>query len=137
MNIRALDYLPRAELSSVMNLEWEHLDELASSAHLLGFEVIALDLADCASKSDLLKRVAVAAHFPESFGHNWDALTDALSDMAWLPACGYLFIIRHSDVFIEHHPEVFGVFHDILVETTHFWAGYDTPFWCCIVKEDC
>ena len=33
--------------------------------------------------------IGKALRFPEWFGHNWDALTDCLLDMGWLPAAGY------------------------------------------------
>jgi hypothetical protein len=35
------------------------------------------------TKADLLSTLARALHFPDSFGHNWDALVDSLSDLSF------------------------------------------------------
>ena len=37
------------------------------------------------TKSELLADFARALHFPDWVGHNWDALSDALRDLSWLP----------------------------------------------------
>ncbi|HRG72048.1 MAG TPA: barstar family protein, partial [Thauera aminoaromatica] len=47
---------------------------------------LRIDLAGCTDKAGVLARIATALHFQESFGHNWDALSDCLCDLSWLPA---------------------------------------------------
>jgi hypothetical protein len=44
------------------------------------------DVAGCSDKAGLLARTADALEFPAWFGHNWDALADCLTDLAWRPA---------------------------------------------------
>ncbi|WP_233257717.1 barstar family protein [Micromonospora sp. S4605] len=34
--------------------------------------------------------------FPGYFGWNWDALSDCLRDLSWLPADGYLIVIENA-----------------------------------------
>ena len=43
---------------------------------------IRVDLAGCSDKATLLARLAAALQFPDWFGHNWDALSDCLTDLS-------------------------------------------------------
>jgi len=62
----------------------------------LGYAVFHVDLDGCADKAALLARIGVALHFPDWFGHNWDALADCLADMSWRPAPGYVIFLDHA-----------------------------------------
>jgi len=57
-------------------------DTSPADAHL----DVRIDLAGCTDKATLLARFAAALHFPDWFGHNWDALSDCLTDLSWLAA---------------------------------------------------
>ena len=46
-----------------------------------GWHVASLDTTGAPGKTALLAGVQLALGFPEWFGHNWDALADALSDV--------------------------------------------------------
>ncbi len=41
-------------------------------------------------KASLIEACARAFAFPDWVGRNWDALADALGDLSWLPADGFL-----------------------------------------------
>jgi hypothetical protein len=69
----------------------EDLTEMAAGH---GWIPIVVDLAGVTDKGGLLDRLAAAARFPDYTGRNWDALQDALGDLAWLgPADGYLLVL--------------------------------------------
>ena len=68
-------------------LHAEGLRERAMAAQLDWFEA---DLAAATTKTKLLGVLAAAGGFPAGFGHNWDALADALGDLSWRPAAGYV-----------------------------------------------
>ncbi len=84
-----------------------------------------LDGAALPGKAELLKALAAAFAFPGHFGHNWDAALDVLSDFSWLPARGWVCVLRHADTFRAAHPRV----HDTLLETfraaAERWHGRD------------
>ena len=44
----------------------------------------------------LFDEMAAAFQFPYYFGENWDALDECLADLSWLPAAGYVILIRES-----------------------------------------
>ncbi len=43
-----------------------------------------------ATRAAFFDEAAAALHFPPTFGENWDAFYDCLTDLAWLPAEGYV-----------------------------------------------
>ncbi|MEM7205998.1 MAG: barstar family protein [Planctomycetota bacterium] len=47
-------------------------------------------------KTELLAALAGALSFPEYFGDNWDALSDCMTDLSWLPAKRVLLV--HADL---------------------------------------
>ena len=40
--------------------------------------------------------LAAALQFPAYFGGNWNAVTDCLRDLQWLPGAGYLVVITNA-----------------------------------------
>ena len=104
-------------------------ESLAEAAALLGFAVLRIDLAGCASKNDVLERFAQALRFPGWFGRNFDALADSLGDLSWLPADGYLLLIEHSDAWRQADDENFATLLDILNEAAASWGDQGVPFW--------
>jgi RNAse (barnase) inhibitor barstar len=55
-----------------------------------GWRSIVVDGRAARDKASLLAVCARAFAFPDWVGRNWDALADALGDLSWLPADGYL-----------------------------------------------
>jgi len=123
---------------------------LAEAAETLDYEVVRIDLRACAGKSQLLEQLGEAMRFPDWFGNNWDALADALTDLSWWPANGYLLLLEHSgdwqrasgqgpgdaratdaraDDADDARAADLAVLLDILNETARAWAEQDTAFW--------
>ena len=66
----------------------QHIDAVHSIAgHALWIDI---DVASVRTKADLMEAFAGALALPEPFGCNWDALADALADLSWRPAEGYV-----------------------------------------------
>jgi RNAse (barnase) inhibitor barstar len=82
---------------------------------------IEVDLSHCTSKSDLLEALARALHFPDWFGHNWDALADCLMDLSWLPARRYSLTLLHPEKLFQTNPDVLDTALIILDEAATFW----------------
>ncbi len=49
-----------------------------------GWQLLRADLSAVTDKAGLLTALAAAIEAPEHFGHNWDALVDVWTDLAWL-----------------------------------------------------
>jgi RNAse (barnase) inhibitor barstar len=55
-----------------------------------GWRSIVVDGRAARDKASLIEACARAFAFPEWVGRNWDALADALGDLSWLAADGFL-----------------------------------------------
>ena len=49
----------------------------------------------------LFDEFAAVFQFPDYFGENWDALSECLVDLSWMPAGGYVVAIRDSAVMLS------------------------------------
>src|SRR5215468_2567117 len=66
-------------------------------ARLDGTKMTDADHAFCEFSDALL--------FPGYFGWNWDALSDCLRDLNWLPADGYLIIVENASRLLSSSAE--------------------------------
>ncbi len=102
----------------------EEVDDLASRAGAAGWQLIHLDGSAIATKADYLQAWCDAARFPETFGHNWDALADAITDLSWLHAAGYVVVI--DGLATGETWEQTGW--EVLEESCQSWADNGTAF---------
>ncbi|RPE80189.1 barstar family protein [Vulcaniibacterium tengchongense] len=124
--------LADARHSGVYFVDARDTEAMAQAAGGLGYAVLRIDLAGCADKAALLRRFAAAGGFPDWFGHNWDALADALADLSWKPAAGYLLLVEHAGDWRAAHGEDFDTLLEILGEAAARWAEADTAFWALL-----
>ncbi len=72
---------------------------------------------------DLFAEAARALRFPDYFGANWDALSDCLTDLSWVPAPAYLLVVEHADqVLVDEPPDRLEVWRRVLSETARVWG---------------
>ncbi len=115
--------------SGVYQADAGDLDSLAALARDAGLRLLRVDLAACRDKRTLLMRLATQLDFPGQFGHNWDALSDALRDLAWLPAAqGYALLFDGAEALARHAPRDRDTLLDVLDEAARAWAARDVPF---------
>ncbi len=95
---------------------------LRESADDCGFVLFEADLENARGKGQVLAEMARVLGSPGWFGHNWDALADALSDLSWRKAPGYVLVL-HGVVTSDE------ILNDILDMTVAFWKLHDKPFW--------
>ncbi|MBF6023186.1 barstar family protein [Lysobacter niastensis] len=107
-------------------------DAMADAGAALDYAVMRVDLSGCHGKDELMKRLATAGNFPDWFGGNWDALADALDDLSWLPAPGYLLLVEHAGGWRDAHGEEFDTLLDILNEAAFHWADDRKAFWALL-----
>lgn len=118
-----------AELAAPREFPPAALAALQAAANRLSFPFAHVDLTPARDKDDLLAALALALKLPDWFGHNWDALTDCLSDLSWRPAPGYVIFIEGHDALRAAHPEDFNTLLEIFAETADYWREEDVAFW--------
>lgn len=106
----------------------DNLPALETAAHDAGLSVHRIDLQGCDGKHELLRRIAAALAFPSGFGHNWDALSDSLRDLGWLPGRGYVLAFAHGGDLRTASPNDFATFVEVLAEAATDWAARDVRF---------
>jgi|SRR5579884_1152181 len=87
-----------------------------------GFAVRLFQGKKCRTKSGLMGEFARVLEFPSYFGKNWDAFEECLTDLYWLPAPGYLFIVTDAEQVLADHDEEYRQFITILEEAGKVWA---------------
>lgn len=104
-------------------------DELFEATGQAGFVMFDADMAKVYGKGEFLAAVAQAVKAPEWFGHNWDALADALGDLSWRPSSGYVLLLRDGGEMLGLSPEDHAAATEILSGTVNFWKSQGKPFW--------
>ncbi|MFF2078302.1 barstar family protein [Kitasatospora sp. NPDC058162] len=87
-----------------------HLEEDARRSSFLlppsGTSYVAwLDGAEMGNEQGLFEQMSVRLRFPVYFGWNWNALSDCLRDLKWVPADHYLIIIERSALMLQECAE--------------------------------
>lgn len=122
--------------AGVYFLPEDDIDELLEATAVNRFACLRIDLRDCADKHELLRRIADALHFPAHFGHNWDALADALGDLRRGDVPGFVLLFEHSQVLRRAATADFKAAMEVLQAACRDWADRQTPFWCFIALPD-
>ena len=104
-------------------------DELRTATAHAGFALFEVDMAAVQGKDEFIAAVAQAIHAPEWFGHNWDALADALADLSWHPAPGYVLLLHSGGETLGLSTGEHATAAEIFVCTTSFWKLQGKPFW--------
>ena len=114
----------------------DDLRTIAMAARDAGLLARSIDLRGCKTKATLLLRVAIALDTPTGSGRNWDALSDQLRDLGWLPAPGYALLFDDASDLRDADEASFDTLLDILQEAATEWAGRDIPFWAFLALAE-
>lgn len=107
----------------------EDLGTLGMVARDAGLLARSIDLRGCRTKATLLLRMSMALDAPTGSGRNWDALSDQLRDLSWLPAQGYALLFDDASGMRDADETSFDTLLDILQEAATDWAKRGIPFW--------
>lgn len=105
------------------------VDTLCSAVDAAGFALFDADLKGVKGKQNLLHALAAAARFPPEFGANWDALADALCDLSWHQASGYVLLLRNTSDTLGLSAHDREVAQDIFADTVVYWRQQKKSFW--------
>ena len=114
----------------------EDLDTLDVAARDAGLVVRRIDLGGCADKATMMMRIGTALDFPSGSGRNWDALTDRLRDLSWLPADGYALLIDMAGDLRDADEGDFDTLLEILEDTASDWVARKVPFWAFLALPE-
>ena len=78
------------------------------------------------------RRLARACGFPDWVGANWDALSDALRDLSWRPAPGYVLLVENAAAWRTANLQDFDTLLEVLNEAAFEWAREDIAFWALL-----
>lgn len=123
-------------LASCLLVDARQRDDCADAAAGIGLQTVTVDCAGACHRDEALARFAQALRFPDTFGVNWDALLDCITDLSWWPASGYLLLIDNTEPWSDAEPEAFATLFDVLQETASRWAACSVPFWSMISQRD-
>jgi hypothetical protein len=105
------------------------VETLRSAAEEAGFVLFDTDLKGVKGKQNLLNALAAAASFPPGFGVNWDALADALCDLSWHDASGYVLLLRNTSDTLGLSANDREIALDIFADTAVYWRQHNKAFW--------
>ena len=114
----------------------DDLRTMGMAARDAGLLARSIDLRGCKTKATLLLRISIALDIPTGSGRNWDALSDQLRDLAWLPAPGYALLFDDAGDLRDADEASFDTLLDILQEAATEWAGRDIPFWAFLALAE-
>jgi hypothetical protein len=97
----------------------------AAAAKLAWME---LDSAGARDKEGLLEACAFSLDFPDSFGSNWDALSDCLRDFSWRRERGYVIAWHGGTSLAAAAPDDFATALEIFRDASSFWKERDRIF---------
>lgn len=101
------------------------VEDLYDSVKSCGFVLFDADITEAQGKGEVLAELARTIKAPEWFGHNWDALADALGDLSWIDGPGYVLLMKGA----TFGPDDYETLNSILKATVMFWKSHDKPFW--------
>ncbi|ADI37989.1 barstar family protein [Waddlia chondrophila] len=88
-----------------------------------GILLLELNAVSMSNLDDLYREFAAAFKFPDYFGYNFNALDECITDLEWLPADGYLLVIKNSDRLLSKEPnDILESFLSILDSAGEEWA---------------
>jgi RNAse (barnase) inhibitor barstar len=100
------------------------LVELAAVLPATGrFVVARLDGTRMTDADHAFYEFSDALLFPGYFGWNWDALSDCLRDLNWLPADGYLIVVENAPRLLSSSAEDQHTLFRILSRAVDHWAS--------------
>ena len=105
------------------------VDELHDAAKEANFALFDADLKGIKGKQNFLNALARAASFPPEFGVNWDALADALCDLSWHEAEGYVLLLRNASDTLGLSANDREIAQDLFADTVVYWRQRNKAFW--------
>ena len=108
------------------------LATLQAEAQERGWQLFYLDGSTIRDKAGFLAAAKSALGMPAYVGSNWDAFEEAVNDLAWAPAGGYVLVYDDAANFDDHDPPAFRTAVDILATAAGNWQAEGKPFYVLV-----
>lgn len=108
---------------------------VAALSRLKALRDFDVDCSGARSKRRLMDTLASGLALPDYFGANWDALADCLTDLEWVPAKGYVLVLRGLEGLARQSPKDYAMLLDVLVDGVTYWREQDVPFYVLLAGE--
>lgn len=132
----AAETLKNRDLAGVYCSDDESARAMFQAGPAAGFNVYRIDLGRARKEDDLHRILGKGLHFPDWYGHNWDALADCLTDMSWNEADGYLLILQSAGTLATNDPQALTTLISVLQETVKVWKTEKVAFWVLMIGEE-
>lgn len=87
-------------------------------------------------KPGLIDAVRTAIGAPQWTGRNWDAVSDALSDLSWSPARGHVVWLESPGALARSAPDVWAVAVQVLADAATWWSRHHHGFHVLVHDTD-
>jgi RNAse (barnase) inhibitor barstar len=109
--------------------------QVAGLARLKDLLVLEADCRGVRNKRRLMQSLAAGLALPDYFGANWDALADCLTDLEWVPADGYVLMLRDLDGLARQSPHDYATLLAVLTEAADYWRDAGVPFYVLLAGD--
>lgn len=114
----------------------EHPANIANFLAEVDWRSFYLDGRLIKDKASFLARAGAAMEFPDYVGQNWDAFEEAVRDLEWAPAEGYLLLYDYPHNFATNSPEEWNSAVSIMQEAVDYWRARGIPLFVLLRKTD-
>lgn len=114
----------------------EHPANIANFLSQFNWRSFYLDGRLIKDKATFLEQAAAAKDFPDYVGRNWDAFEEAMRDLEWAPADGYLLVYDYPQYFAANAPGEWETARAILQEAVDYWRARGVPMFVLLRRTD-
>jgi hypothetical protein len=108
------------------------LATLQAEAQDQGWRLFHLDGTAIHDKASFLAAAKMAFAMPPYVGSNWDAFEEAVNDLAWAPAAGYVLVYDAAARLDDHNAPALRTAVDILATAAGNWQAAGKPFFTLV-----
>jgi RNAse (barnase) inhibitor barstar len=116
----------------VQSIRAFRVPQLQEAAQAMGHHFLYANLAQTQSKQDILDLIAKEFTFAPQASKNFDALSDALTDVLHKSGSqpGFILVLEHIPAHAKFDKEAREQLLDIFREASDFWSDRKVPFRC-------
>jgi len=89
---------------------------------------ISVDLHGVGDEAGMLEACARQLRFPRRYARNWNAFSDAVNDLSWQGAPGFVLELENVDGPAQHAPQALEAALEILRAAAEAWCARNTTF---------